>query len=165
MRFVVMATVVLAMGLAVPAAAQDRATAHRLELAQRLVELSNGDSFEKLVEQQIQAQMAELGDAPSPEADWMQANVPQMAMQMIHRMMPELAALYADIFSEAELQAQITLYESPVGRSIANKSVQLGMRQQAILAEAMAAYMQEFASKFCARFDCSAAAAGKARSR
>jgi hypothetical protein len=161
MRFVMIAALVLAMGLTTPAGAQDAGGAHRLELAQRLVELSSGDSFEKMLEEQIQTQMAALGDVRTPEADWMRANLPRMAMQTISRMMPELVALYADVFSEAELEAQITLYESPVGRSIANKSVQLGVRQQVVVMQAMEGYLEELTTKYCAEFDCSGTATDK----
>jgi hypothetical protein len=163
MRFVVMAVVLLVLGLAAPAAAQDGTAAHRLELAQRLVDLSSGDSFEKMITDQIETEMAALGDERTPEADWMRANLPRMALQTINRMMPELAALYADVFTEAELAAQIALYDSPVGRSIANKSVQLGVRQQAVIMRAMTGYVEELRLKFCAEFDCSGTGAAKAR--
>jgi len=165
MRLTMVAALVVALGTATPVLAQDAGATHRLELAQRLVDLSSGDSFEKLLEQEVATQLAALGDERTPEAVWMRANLPRMAMQMVTRLMPELATLYADVFSEGELEAQIALYETPVGRSIANKSVQLGVRQATILQLAMTGYLEEVATKYCAEFDCSADAAAKAQSR
>lgn len=165
MRFIVMAAVVLALGLATPVVAQDQAATHRLELAERLVDLSSGDSLEKMVEQMVDSQIAALGGVPSAETDWMRAILPRMSVQALQRMMPELAALYAEVFTDAELEAQITLLESPLGRSIANKMIQLSIRQQNIVTVAMADFLEELTTKYCAEFDCSGAAGAKARTR
>lgn len=165
MRLAMIAAVVVAMGLATPALAQDATAAHRLELAERLIELSSGDGFEKVFEQQIESQLAALGDARTPEANWMRVNIPRLVLQAMNRMMPELAALYADVFTEAELEAQLALYESPVGRSIANKAVGMSVRLQNILTVAMADYFDEFSSKYCAEFDCSGGGIAKSRTR
>ena len=165
MRLTVIAAFVAGLCLASPVAAQDASAAHRLELAERLVELSTGDSLEKILQQQVESQIAALGSVPSAEADWMRANLPQMSLRALERMMPELAALYADVFSDAELQAQINFFESPLGRSVANKSARLSLRQQNIVTVAMADFLDELTTKYCAEFDCSGGPAGKTRRR
>lgn len=163
MRLTVIAALVVGLCLASPAAAQDAAATHRLALAERLVELSSGDSLEKMVEQMVESQIATLGGGPSAETDWMRTNLPRMSVQAIQRMMPELVALYADVFTEAELEAQIDLLESPLGQSIANKMMQVSVRQQNIVTVAMVDFVEEFTTKYCAEFDCSGPAAGKTR--
>jgi len=81
-------------------------------------------------------------------------------------MLADMAVAYAvGLFGRPNVEAQIAFYESPLGPSIANKTMQLGVRQQAILGEAIQAYVEEFTNKYCDRFDCSAAAAGKAGRR
>lgn len=165
MRLAVMMALALVLGLSTPALAQNIPTAHQRELAQRLIQLSTGDSLEKLVEQQAELALAGVGDLPTAEAAWVRTNMPRMMMRMIDTMLADMVVAYAEVFSEAELEAQITFYESPLGPSIANKALELGVRQQAILGEVMQAYVEEFTTKYCAEFDCTAAAAGKTRAR
>lgn len=156
------AALVLAIGTASAASAQETATPHQRALAERLLELSTGSGLEKLVEQQVDIALAGIGELPAAEAAWVRANMRRMMIQMVDTLTSDMVEVYAEIFSEAELEAQIALYESPLGPSIANKALEVGVRQQAVLNEALLAFLEEFAAKYCAEFDCSAAAS-KAR--
>ncbi|WP_339930359.1 DUF2059 domain-containing protein [uncultured Brevundimonas sp.] len=165
MSFRVLIALVLALGLTTPAMAQDAPDADQRALAQRLIDLSTGSSLEKMIEQQADLAMAAMGDLPTAEAAWVRTNMPRMMRGMVDTMLADMVGAYAEIFSEAELEAQIAFYETPLGPSIANKALQLGVRQQAILGEVLQRYMTEFALKYCAEFDCSGAAAAKTRTR
>jgi hypothetical protein len=133
--------------------------ARRVELAERLMEASQGDylnNLSKLMEQEITSAMGAMETLPADQAAWLRRNVPDMAVRMVQDMLPRIAALYAQTFTEEELEAQLALYEGPLGRSIANKSMRLGIAQAQLMQEAQVRYLQEMITKFCADFDCSA---------
>lgn len=164
-RFVMIAALVLAMGLTTPVMAQEAPGAHQRALAERLINLSTGSGLQKMIERQIESQLASVDNVPAAEAAWIRDNMPRMMLRMADTMMADMVDVYAEVFTEAELEAQITFFESPLGPSIANKTLDLGARQQAILGEVMLTFLEEFVAKYCAEFDCSAAAAGKTRGR
>lgn len=137
-----------------PAAAQDADAARREELAQRLIEVSQGDNLTKSIETQVQARLAEMEDAEPEHLAWMRANMPRLLQRMAEQMLPRLADLYAETYSLEELEAQIAFYETPHGRAIANKGVALGMAQGRIIEEAGQAFVVDLMTKFCAEFEC-----------
>lgn len=140
-----------------PAAAQEADAARREQLAQRLIEVSQGDSLAKAIESQVQARLGELEGAEPEHLAWMRANMPRLLQRMAEQMLPRLADLYARTYTVEELQAQIALYEGPHGRSIANKGVALGMAQGEIIEEAGQAFVVDLMTKFCAEFACGTA--------
>lgn len=140
---------------ATPVMAQESDAARRTELAQRLIAVSQGDNIRKVIEQLVQDQLSELQDGEPEHLEWMRANMPRLAVRMIDQLMPRITALYAEMFTAPELEAQITLFEGPLGQGIANKSVALGVEVARIMGELQAAYMEDLISKFCAEFECS----------
>lgn len=141
---------------AAPAAAQDADAARREQLAQRLIEVSQGDNLTKSIETQVLAQLGQLEGGEPEHLAWMRANMPPLLQRMAEQMLPRLADLYAETFTIGELEAQITFYETPLGRGIANKGVALGMAQARITEEAGQAFVIDLLTKFCAEFDCGA---------
>ena len=139
---------------AAPATAQDADAARREQLAERLIEVSQGDNLTKSIATQVQARLAEMEDAEPEHRAWMRANMPRLLQRMADQMLPRLADLYAATFSLEELEAQIAFYETPHGRSIANKGVALGMAQGQIIQEAGQAFVVDLMTKFCAEFEC-----------
>lgn len=134
----------------------DAGTAQRTELATRLIQLSAGPNFQKDMEALITAQLNQLeGSAQHRrEADWMRANAPRMLTSMTERMLADLAPRYADIYTTEELEAQIAFFDSPIGRRISTKSVQLGMASQEVMTDSLQSFVTELATKYCAQFDC-----------
>ena len=74
----------------------------------------------------------------------------------------DLAPDYAETFTTEELEAQIAFYRTPLGRQIAGKAVELGIAQEAVLQEAMVAFLAEVESKYCAEFNCGTMSDGAA---
>lgn len=139
------------------ATAQDAGVQRRTEMSRELISLSVGPNFVKQVEQYMVAQIdkADEGEGTA-EAAWARANMPAMTTRMMTRMLDAMAPLYARTFSEEELAAQIDFYRSPLGRSVAAKTVQLGIAQEELMQEVMVAFLSEFEAKYCAQFDCEA---------
>lgn len=164
-RLIGMTALVCTLFLASVASAQDAGTARRAVLAERLVQLSAGENLTKMIESQVTADLAGLTDVPEAEARWMRANMPRMASRMVTAMLPEISSLFVETFSEAEMEAQIAFFETPVGRAIASKTLDIAVRQQEIVVEAQAAFMTELLTKYCAEFDCQGQGPAKSRSR
>lgn len=141
------------------ASAQDREADIRLALSGELISLSTGQNFVKMLDQYITGEVAKLEDG-SAESEWMRDNLPGMTTRLVQQMLEDLRPVYAETFSVAELEAQIAFYRSPIGRQIAAKSIELGVAQEAVVQASMATFLGEYETKFCAAFDCSAAATG-----
>ena len=143
----------------------DAAVARRSELARELIGLSVGPNFAKEFERAIMEQMGKVDGKDSEEGAWVRANMPTMASRMIVRIMDDMAPTYATIYTEEELRAQIDFYRSAAGRAVAAKTVALSVALQDVKASVGEAFLAEFESKYCARFDCGEDTATSAKSR
>jgi len=135
-------------------AQQDAGLARRSALARELIDLSVGPNFMKEFERFMVTQIGELDKKGGEEAIWVRTNMPSMASRMIERFMDDLAPVYGSVFTEEELVAQIAFYRTAVGRSVAAKTISLSMASQEVETAAMTNLLEEFESKYCARFDC-----------
>lgn len=134
--------------------------AARLELAERLMNLSQGASITKQIERQVRETADETPGLSDEQRAWMTANMPRMASDMLADLLEDLAGIYAENFTTAELQAQIDFYETPLGRSIIEKSVAIGFEQSEVMGVHQEDFVTELMTKFCLRFDCTAPAGG-----
>lgn len=117
----------------------DTDAARRTDMAQRLMNASQGDylnNLNKLVEEAVLEAMGDLDAMPSDEAAWFRRNVPSMTVRLVQDVIPQMTALYAETFTLAELEAQLAMFEGPLGRSIANKTMRLGIGLERIMMEA-----------------------------
>lgn len=139
-----------------PAVAQDAGLAQRTALAERLIRATTGPNFSKSLEGLISEQLAalETAGAGREEAAWIRANGPRMLTAMTNRLLTDLAPHYAEIYTTEELEAQLAFYESPIGRQIAAKSIQLGMATQEVTNQSLVAFVTELEAKYCAQFNC-----------
>jgi hypothetical protein len=81
------------------------------------------------------------------------------------RMMDRMAALYADSFTELELQKLVDFYESPDGRRITAKNGQVVAKSGPLMSEMMSQMQADFLRRFCGKVDCSKAAGGAPKAR
>lgn len=139
---------------------QDAGTARRTELALRLIRVGVGANFAKSLEAMVTTEMADLEakGAPPEEAAWFRANAPRMLNAMVEGLITDLAPVYADVFTTEELQAQIAFYETPIGRQISSKTLQMSVASQPLLEQRLQGFAVELMTKYCAQFDCDAAA-------
>lgn len=153
---VVAATLVFAAG---SARAQDEDLERRTALARDLIAVSTGPNLTKVIELHVAAEIEKVSAGEDgEEVAWVRAHMPAMVVRMTTRLMADLAPVYADTFTVEELEAQLTFYRTPMGRQIAAKSVELGIAQQGVTQDAMMAFLTEFLTKYCAEFECGAAA-------
>ena len=178
-RFIL--TTILGLALAAPAAAQDAAeategtviavvqaesgedAAHRLELAERYLELAQGDSLAELAQTYIDEMLAADTQSPAEHREWFRINLPREMTSLMTNLVDGLVPVYADRFTAEELAALVAFHETPLGRSIAQKQVEIGMDQALAMEVAVLQFQADLMRKFCTEFDCSEPAASGPR--
>lgn len=149
-----------------PAAAQDAASPEReahLALADHYLELTQGGDLVKQMQNQIGAQFEE-SEIPADQRQWISDQMSAVLEEVINLTLVELRDDVADSFTVAELEAAIGFYESPIGRSIVMKQVDMNMEIQEVMLPLMIPRFTSVMEKFCLRFDCAAMGASAAKS-
>lgn len=151
MRHIVIILVAAGLMFASPASAQN---ADRRALAERFVQLSIA-GIDKAMQQVLETEIAQWEDAgQSDEARWFRRNALPIMQTHMQPMIAEMTRDYAERFSEAELNALVAFYETPMGRSIARKQLEAGVAQGAAMQQFEVAYLTDLMTKFCAQFEC-----------
>ncbi|MFT4955351.1 MAG: hypothetical protein ACI8U3_001739 [Brevundimonas sp.] len=148
--------------LVVPAAPDDDA-ARRLELAERYVELSQGDSLADMAQTYIDELLAADTQSEAAHREWFRVNLPREMTNLMTAIMDGLVPVFAERLTVEELTALVDFYETPLGRSIAQKQVEIGMDQGMAMEAAVLQFQLDLMRKFCTEFDCSEAAASGPR--
>lgn len=157
MRFLVLFTALFAF-CAGPVLAQDAPDAARqrhLDLAGRYLELTSGVDSAKAVREQLEAGYAEA-DLPSDQRAWLTDQMTALFEEVMTATIAEVRDDVADIFTVAELEAAVAFYDTPTGRSIANKNIDIGLAIQEAMLPLLMNRMGSMNEKFCQRFDCAA---------
>lgn len=145
--------------------APDPARDSHLELAERYLELTQGGDLVKQMRGQIEQAFGEA-ELPDQQRDWMARSMGDLLSEVIELTIAELRDDVADNFTVEELETAIAFYDSPMGRSIVRKQVDLNLEMQQVMAPLLLPRMGALMEKFCLRFDCEAlgeAAAKQAR--
>lgn len=140
------------------AAVAGQPSARQLELTRRYVDLMMSDQFETMIRQMIAIEASMDPDAQEmPDADrrFLTELASELVTDMIPQMLDEMVPVYARTFSEAELEALIAFYDTPVGRSIVLKEAEISLVIQEAIMPHMMTRMSAVGEKFCQRFDCS----------
>ncbi|RZJ41398.1 MAG: DUF2059 domain-containing protein [Brevundimonas sp.] len=158
MRFIgILLAVALAFGAATAAQADDDA-ARRLALAREFVELSQGENLEKQIRESAEAQLGRAPGLTEEQNAWMRETGTDILTRLVVGMIDDVIQIVADTYTLEELQAQVDFYRTPIGRAIASKSFDMGVRQGQVLARMQMAFVQELIGKYCAEFTCPGAA-------
>jgi len=157
MRFFIIAAAMLAI-CAAPASAQDAPDPAReahLTLADRYLELTQGGHLVKQFRSHLEEGYG-AADMPAEQRDWMVENMGAMFAEVMALTIEELRDDVADSFTVQELETAIAFYESPIGRSVVRKQVDMNMELQEIMTPLLLPRMTSLMEKFCTRFDCEA---------
>jgi len=101
-------------------------------------------------------QMSRQYPSITPEQRAMISGIVRDAMResftpkMIERMTP----IYAQTFSESELEAIVTFYESPVGQAVVEKTPSLAPKSAEVARQLMPDIQKEVTTRLCAKIDC-----------
>lgn len=156
MRILTGVVVALLLGAAVTTA---RAEDARPALAHRYVELAVGEGVEKTLREAVRVELAAATGYSDEERAWLGQNAPRILAVHMELMLERMTGLYAERFTEEELQALVAFHDSAIGRSIAAKESAIALDQRMEILSLQQAYSNELMAKFCGAFSCNGAAA------
>ncbi|MGZ9114560.1 MAG: DUF2059 domain-containing protein [Brevundimonas sp.] len=155
MRILLVLAFGLSLSAAGPVAAQDRDAARRLVLAAQYLELTQGPSMKKTIEGYFEQTFAK-SEVPADQRDWLSENMTAAFEVAMAETFADLTDDVAEIYTLEELEVMVAFSETPLGRSVSDKSFEMGIRTQAVMMPHLTAAFAQLGEKFCARFDCAA---------
>lgn len=82
----------------------------------------------------------------------------QSSQTMIVRMMERMAPIFAQSFTEQELQDLVAFYEGPTGRALVAKTPAFAAKMNPAVVQLMPEMMAEMQNRLCAKMSCTAKA-------
>ncbi len=124
-------------------------------LAARVIAITT-PNMEKQLLDYMATVIAESGlrDEDARIGAWMEKNAGPILITHIRTFMGQVETVYATRFTAAELQAMVDFYESPLGRTVAEKQVQVGIETGELQEPMLLAYMTDLMTQLCAANDC-----------
>lgn len=166
MRFMI---VCLAAALAVvtfpaaPGAAQpmEQAAAspspRRMALARQYLDLLMTDQFEGVIHQMLGTEFEndrEIQAMPDADRRMLLSLTAELTADMVPQMITEMVPVYAATFTEEELTALVAFYDTPMGRSIANKSIQVMPEADRAIMSVVPQLLDKMATRMCQHYNC-----------
>ena len=154
-RFLLAIVAVISLATPTLAQTQDSGREARLALAERVIAAAQAD--------QLAQQALAISDAFTPD-DMAGLNARERAAMvevrdevtrnMMARMTDGMLELFADLYTQEELEAMVAFYESPVGRSITAKSMQATPQIIELTRSLLPDMARDMANGLCDRLDC-----------
>ena len=145
---------------AAPALAADPApSAHQMELAKRLfTDMQMDRMMNSMMAQMTPAMAAQMRKTnPNITAEQAQAvteAVNESMAGLMARLLDRMIPLYAETFSEKELQELVAFYEGPTGRAMLAKMPALTAKMAPMMTEMMPEITADIQRRICAKTDC-----------
>ena len=122
-----------------PPARADEAT--KSAKAEELIQLTQTDQMMKMMEPMMKGMMAQANkDIPAEQrakVGEMQEKLLSMITVRINKAKPALAKVYTDTYTEEELDAILTFYKSPAGKSLIQKMPEVMQRSMPVMMQMM----------------------------
>ncbi|KQW79543.1 DUF2059 domain-containing protein [Brevundimonas sp. Root1279] len=152
---VIAAAVVLA--FATPALAQtaDADRASQMELADRYLRITMGEDLDKFLSSYFEESYRDT-DLTSEQRTWLTNHMVTAYSGVLDATIADLRDDVAQDFTREELEAAIAFYESPLGRSIVRKTMDLSVDAEREMMPHLMDAMTSLGKKYCERFDCGA---------
>lgn len=135
--------------------APDAARQSHLDLAERYLELTQGGDLVKQMRGQIE-QGYDGSGMPADQRAWMVESMGALFTEVMAMTIEQLRDDVAESFTVQELETAIAFYDSPIGRSVVRKQVDMNMELQEVMMPLLVTRMTSLMEKFCVRFDCNA---------
>ena len=141
--------------LLVQATPEDDA-AHRLQLAERFIELMQVDQMGEMMQGLASSMVPPSSrDLPPHEQRILTDALSDAVGQMTPRIFEAMAPIYAEIFTLQELQDLVAFYESPTGIALVSKSYEALPQITAAVNGIMPEILNDMATNLCASLECS----------
>ena len=149
---------------ATPVAAQSAEQAaplpslRRMTLARQYLDLLMTDQFEGVVHQMLGAEFendAEMQALPDEDRRMILSLTAELTVDMVPQMISEMVPVYATTFTEEELAALVAFYDTPLGRSIADKSIEVMPEADRAVMSVVPQLLEKMATRMCQHYGCS----------
>ncbi|WP_332659987.1 DUF2059 domain-containing protein [Brevundimonas sp.] len=147
----------MAQAKAAPQPGADQPSARQMHLSRRYIELTQSDQMEEAIRSMIVGQANDdpsMREIPAEDRAFMVDLATELTVDLMPDMLDRLVPVYARTFSEAELTALVTFFDSELGRSIAEKSISSAPEANAAMMSVMPQLFEKMATRICARFGC-----------
>ncbi|MDQ8028208.1 MAG: DUF2059 domain-containing protein [Brevundimonas sp.] len=129
----------------------------QLELSRRYLDLMMTDQFEDVIHQMLGDQMAtdpSMQDVPDEDRRFIISLTAELTTDMVPLMIDEMVPVFAGVFTEEELTALVTFYETPMGRVIAEKSVQVMPEANRAVMAVVPQMLEKMVTRMCQHYGC-----------
>lgn len=128
----------------------------QLDLSRQYLNLLMTGEFEDMIRQMMGDDFA--NDAlPDEDARFIIDLTAELTGDMVPLMIAEMVPVYAAAFTEAELVALVEFYSSPMGRSIAEKSMDVMPEANRAIMAVVPQMMEKMAQRMCQHYGCTPA--------
>ena len=130
----------------------------RTELARQYLNLLMTDQFEGVVRQMLGTEFqndSEIQALPEADRRIMLDLTAELTTEMVPQMIAEMVPVYAATFTEEELSALVAFYGSPLGRSIADKSIEVMPEADRAIMSVVPRMLEKLATRMCQHYGCS----------
>ena len=130
----------------------------RTELARRYLNLLMTDQFEGVVHQMLGTEFendSEMQALPEADRRMILELTAELTTDMVPQMITEMVPVYAATFTEEELTALVGFYDTPLGRSIADKSIEVMPEADRAVMSVVPRMLEKMATRMCQHYGCS----------
>lgn len=135
-------------------------SARQLELSRQYLNLMMTDQFEDVIHQMLGDQMASdqsMQGVPDEDRRFLIDLTAELTGDMVPLMIAEMVPVYAALFTEEELQALVGFYDTPLGRIIADKTVQVMPEANRAVMAVIPQMLEKMATRMCQHYGCTPA--------
>jgi hypothetical protein len=133
-------------------------TARMTALAREYLNLTMTDQFEGVVRQMLGTEFendSEMQALPEEDRRMILNLTAELTADMVPQMITQMVPVYASTFTEEELTALVAFYETPLGRSIADKSIQVMPEADRAVMSVVPQLLEKMATRMCQHYGCS----------
>lgn len=129
----------------------------RMTLARQYLDLLMTDQFEGVVHQMLGAEFendSAMQGLPEEDRRMIVSLTAELTADMVPQMITEMVPVYAATFTEQELDALVAFYDTPLGRSIANKSIEVMPEAERAIMSVVPQLLEKMATRMCQHYGC-----------
>ncbi|MDP1912496.1 DUF2059 domain-containing protein [Brevundimonas sp.] len=130
----------------------------RMALTRQYLDLLMTDQFEGVLHQMLGAEFendSEIQAMPDEDRRMLLSLTAELTADMVPQMITEMVPVYAATFTEEELTALVAFYDTPLGRSIADKSIEVMPEADRAVMSVVPQLLEKMATRMCQHYGCS----------
>lgn len=129
----------------------------RAELARQYLDLMMTDQFEDVIHEMLGDEFSndsEMRGLPDEHRNFILGLAAELTTDLVPQMITEMVPVYAITFTEEELAVLVEFYETPLGRSIAVKSVTVMPEANRAVMSVVPQLLEKMTTRMCRHYGC-----------